>query len=596
MKRPSTDLLFTDSFGFPMTSERAQQKIKNSPHLQHWVSELSIDADRLMNEPIPTLSYTAFADYVNNGNRDTYQKLYFLRRRRLNALAILLYLNPNEPLYQTHLENILWSICEEWTWSLPAHLNLDSIFNLSENESNAYEQIDLFAAETAFSLAEILTMHKNRLPALINQRIHYEIERRVLRPFLAFEHSWEKAEHNWSAVCAGSIGACAIYLVDSEDRLASILEKCIRSVGYFEQGLTDEGVCQEGYHYWQYGYGYYIYFADLLKKHTQSEINLLENPKIKCAAKFQEKVFMGAGTVANFSDALEQASPMLGLSHYLHAHIDHIHLPHSTLCAAYGNDPCYRFAPAIRDLIWFDETNEGQDWPCHESFFPEAKLLLKTATYHDKQIGFAAKGGHNDEPHNHNDLGHFMIFVDGVSMLSDLGAGHYSRAYFGSNRYDILTNGSHGHSVPIIGGDVQSTGEQAAAHVLSYNNQHEETRFSLDLTNAYTTESLHSFKREWKVDNKTGAIKIIDSFSLHSPEPIIERFVSLAKDVQIESGKLILSRLDSELSVYFAQDTWSVDVKRESFIDHSGAPQEVVLIDFTLSEVNGDASFEFDFI
>ena len=36
--------------------------------------------------------------------------------------------------------------------------------------------------------------------------------------------------------------------------------------------------------------------------------------------------------------------------------------------------------------------------------------------------GFAAKGGHNDENHNHNDIGHFLCVWQGELLLTDLGA------------------------------------------------------------------------------------------------------------------------------------------------------------------------------
>lgn len=175
---------------------------------------------------------------------------------------------------------------------MPAHLRQDSAFEKSDHYLEAHQQIDLFAAETAFSLAEILTMFEDSLPALIKQRINYETRRRVLEPFQKVEQPWEQSTHNWSAVCAGSIGACAMYLVDSEEERQLILDKCVKSVSYFVLGLTNEGVCQEGYHYWQYGFGYFIYFADLLKKHTEGKVNLLTLPKINETAQFQEKVFI----------------------------------------------------------------------------------------------------------------------------------------------------------------------------------------------------------------------------------------------------------------------------------------------------------------
>ena len=33
-----------------------------------------------------------------------------------------------------------------------------------------------------------------------------------------------------------------------------------------------------------------------------------------------------------------------------------------------------------------------------------------------------AKGGNNDEPHNHNDVGSFLYLADGEALLEDLGS------------------------------------------------------------------------------------------------------------------------------------------------------------------------------
>ena len=64
----------------------------------------------------------------------------------------------------------------------------------------------------------------------------------------------------------------------------------------------------------------------------------------------------------------------------------------------------------------------------------------------------AAKGGNNGESHNHNDVGSFLYLAGDEMLLTDLGAGEYTRDYFGEKRYDILCNHSFGHSVPVIDG------------------------------------------------------------------------------------------------------------------------------------------------
>ncbi|MDY4307971.1 hypothetical protein SNF32_14980 [Enterococcus mundtii] len=43
---------------------------------------------------------------------------------------------------------------------------------------------------------------------------------------------------------------------------------------------------------------------------------------------------------------------------------------------------------------------------------------------------FAAKGGRNDESHNHIDIGHFVFGTREDLFLTDLGAGEYTKDYF----------------------------------------------------------------------------------------------------------------------------------------------------------------------
>ncbi|NUT40465.1 MAG: hypothetical protein HOV86_10800 [Thermoactinospora sp.] len=96
------------------------------------------------------------------------------------------------------------------------------------------------------------------------------------------------------------------------------------------------------------------------------------------------------------------------------------------------------------------------------SFLPDAQILvLRTPG-----ACFAAKGGHNDEPHNHLDLGHFVLRLNGETVLDDLGAPEYTRDYFGEDRYKVLQASALGHSVPVINGSTQQPGPTYRAVVL----------------------------------------------------------------------------------------------------------------------------------
>ena len=78
-----------------------------------------------------------------------------------------------------------------------------------------------------------------------------------------------------------------------------------------------------------------------------------------------------------------------------------------------------------------------------------------------QKYSFTAKGGHNDEMHNHNDLGCFQIVKNNKRVIVDIGAGEYTREFFGGGRYGdkVFVCGSQSHSVPIIDGALQKWGK-----------------------------------------------------------------------------------------------------------------------------------------
>ena len=48
-------------------------------------------------------------------------------------------------------------------------------------------------------------------------------------------------------------------------------------------------------------------------------------------------------------------------------------------------------------------------------------------------------------------------------LITDLGAGEYTKEYFSTGRYQILCNSSLGHSVLVISGELQKEGKQYRA-------------------------------------------------------------------------------------------------------------------------------------
>jgi len=456
------------------------------------IAEIKTEGARLLAAPAPVLTYSLFSQFAERGSRLEYERAYFEKRRRLNTFAILSLLEPGSEEYKSVFLNEVWSICSEFTWCLPAHVN---------SERPVSQTIDLFSAETGFTLAELSLLFGECMPAILRTRIAELVEERLLRPFLECgPYGWEEAEHNWSAVCAGSIGAAALLLLDgpeNRERLARILERTERSMGFYLNGFGEDGACLEGLGYWNYGFGYFVYYADLLLHLSRGRLDWFRDGKVKRIAGFQQKCFLGGDAVANFSDALPRVSVQLGLSSYLAGKYEDVESPPSSLRADFREDHCSRWAPALRNLIWRNRSGNSADWGPADVFLEDAGWMISRMYSEGEVFGFAAKGGNNGEPHNHNDLGQFILAANGQFFLSDLGCGEYTKDYFAGGRYRYDCNGSQGHSVPIIDGCLQSEGSDKQALILEHAINDGEDRLTVELSGAYECAALMSLSRTW---------------------------------------------------------------------------------------------------
>ncbi|MFD1905287.1 hypothetical protein ACFSQ7_16365 [Paenibacillus rhizoplanae] len=149
--------------------------------MQASVSEIRAEAQRLEGQPIPLLTYSLFTLFRQTGSRLEYERPYFERRRRLNTYVFLSLLEPENAAALEKLADILWAICDEYTWCVPAHLPE------KHDVAEINRHIDLFSSETGFTLSECLLLLGERLPLLLRSRIRSEVERRI---FPAVPGAW----------------------------------------------------------------------------------------------------------------------------------------------------------------------------------------------------------------------------------------------------------------------------------------------------------------------------------------------------------------------------------------------------------------------
>lgn len=520
--------------------------------------------------PLPDLPYSWVRRYEHDGDRLTYERRYFRRRSRLVALAAEAMLGADD---LDALADLLWATCDEYTWAIPAHLHY------AEMEGrDAATCVDLFAAETAHLLAETVAALAGRLDARVVQRVRAELDRRIFEPVLDPRPlRWEGFANNWEAVCGGAVGLAALAVLDDGPRRQAILDRCVAAMHRFLGGYADDGGCVEGVDYWVYGFGYFFYFCTALPADSAGAA-LLDLPKVRQMAYFPQRVAFDfdSGDFVPFSDA--SARPFLPAGLMTRLAERYRSRPPAAI-PSFHADHCYRWAHVSRTLAWYRPLSTS-DLGAKGTAGEQGAHLEDLGWVIDG--GFAAKGGHNDEPHNHLDLGHFLLRTRGVTVLDDLGAGEYTKDYFGAARYESLHPSARAHSVPEIGGRTQHPG--GTSTVVHHASSETGTEFDLDLTGAYDVDGLRRFVRRFRWSRADGVLEVTDEFDADRPLDVVEAFVSRRRPTATGWPTVTLAADDGEPSV-----------EEVTGNDHRGRPDTAYRLKFATVAPQGVSQRRFRF-
>ncbi|MEX1028515.1 MAG: heparinase II/III family protein [Paenibacillaceae bacterium] len=551
--------------------------INSNELLQPLLQEILHEAELARDNPLGILSYSLFCQFELNGDREQYQQVYFARRGRLAACAISALIDDN-PQHIELLQETIWDICNEYTWCLPAHLEGSPV--------PSEQTIDLFAAETAHALAEILILLQARMETSLAHRIRKEIDRRIFQPMCmdSVRFDWETADHNWASVCGGAVGMAAMLLIEDKEQLTGILHRCIGAMESFLGGYGEDGGCAEGIGYWVYGFGYYVYFAEMLEVYSSGQWDLMNQDKVSAIAGYPEAVHLSDGVYANFSDAPERVVLPTGLLSRLSARSG-APMPFPCIVPAFHDDPCYRWAHLSRNLWWTDEACFGAQSKLGLQWLDNLGIVIDRRTVAGMNVAFSAKGGHNGEAHNHNDLGHFILHANGNNLLIDLGHGLYTKEYFREGRYEILNNSSAGHSVPIINGAEQATGEEYRATWLQLCELANGSEYRLDLSHAYPKSAgVHRYIRtyQWTTTASTCQLRLEDRFHFHHssthPYLVEERFISQLRPIISDEATVVeWTSGDTKLKLHYDTLQFTAQVQTVQHQDHAGNPITVYI-------------------
>jgi hypothetical protein len=454
----------------------------------------------------PVIPAAAALDFIRSGNRSNYSSVSFERRQALTSL-VMAEIFERKGRFTDQIINGIWAICEETYWGISAHTGAQKAgAGLPDVQEPT---VDLFAAETSAQLAWTLYLAGNILDEqspLIRERIEYEIDRRVLTPNLTRDDFWWMGAagshlNNWTPwICSNWLPSVLLIEKDEEKKVEAIY-KIMTIIDRFLNPYPADGGCDEGPGYWNEAGAALFNNLEMLYEYSDRKIDLYNEPLIHNIGTYIAKVYIRYPYSINFADASAIVHPDPAVVYLYGKRIENqTMMGYGTFLAKQRfKDKIkldYRFGALGRRQLpmLFNRTEimeyEAKEPLLYDFWLPDIQVMgARSYQNSNKSLYLAAKGGHNGESHNHNDVGNFIVYLNGYPAIIDIGVETYTRQTFGPERYTIWTMQSGYHNLPTINGVMQSPGRDFKAGNANFSATKKHVAFKLDLAGAYPGEA-----------------------------------------------------------------------------------------------------------
>ena len=445
------------------------------------------------------------------------------------------------------LINGVFCASEMTSWSHSAHNSRQK----SHRALPAYDDLvfDLGVGQMANGYSWIYYFMKDEFDKVdpeISRRLRHELQKKVLDVYLNNDSfDWMargkkgSMQNNWNPWCNSNALIAFMLLENDRDVLADAVYESMRSVDEFLNYIKSDGACEEGPGYWDAAAGKLCDYLEMLREITGGKVDLFGNKMVKDMGEYIYRSYIGDGWVVNFADANAKGGGNPAFVYRFGKNLGSEGMMHYAGYLQKGpvvpnpSTDLYRFFKALEIK---DELEAVKPELPREPFtwYPETEFCYLS---NEEGLFFAGKGGFNNESHNHNDVGSFILAIDRKPILVDAGVGTYRRQTFGSQRYTIWTMQSNYHNLPMINGVAQMNGaEYKASDAVA-----KPGYFSVNIAGAFPEEAkVDRWIRSYKLEGKF--LRINDAFTLRQTvAPNTVNFLTRGDVKKVSDGKVSIS-------------------------------------------------------
>jgi hypothetical protein len=534
---------------FPKITDRAGWAKADQSMMQAYLKE----GEKYLDYSWPSIPATKSLLIERTGNRSEFEAISFQKRQVLGTL-LLAEIYENKGRFIDPIINGVYSICEETWWGSPAHLPRNKNFSGLMDVSQPF--VELFGAETATYLSWVDYYLGEKLDAVspqIRKRIYSEVNYRIFEPLMTKPHGWMttnangRRPNNWNPwICSNWLNAVLLLEKDDTKRTDAV-NKLLKVLDEFLNPYPDDGGCDEGPGYWGAAAASLYDNIAMLNLATNNSFQFIyQDEKVRNMGRFIYRAQIGEKYFLDFADA----DPQPGMSaNMIYRYGKDIQDNEMMKFGAFyrrpedGQPGRFHYFRNFYSLFLQDEyKNASTGLPLPENvWLPDIQVMIARDKAGSTKGWFvAAKGGNNDESHNHNDIGNYIVYYDGLPLIIDVGRGTYTAKTFSSRRYEIWYNCSDYHNVPTINGVTQPPGAKFKASDVAFQQGKDFSQLSLNISTSYPDSAgLNSLQRTIRL-NRGKNVEVNDLISLKKSGKITEHLMTCYPAEVGKPGELII--------------------------------------------------------
>ncbi len=508
------------AFGPKIADRKAWDELAKKPIYANVIP----NAEKKVKEPMPAMTFDIYNLYKKTGQRT--KEYGDVRGNRHARIMIYTFAEcvENKGRFIKPLEDAIAEICTEPTWIFNFH---DSPDQLNWNGKKTF--IDLGSILPAHDMAQAIYQLGDKLSPATRKLIVDNCTKRIFEPYhQAIENPtkdtaiwWINGTNNWNAVCHFGVVGTALGVIDDKTERAYYVAAAEKYSNDYLGGIGPDGYCAEGMGYWNYGFTNYMELAELCLQGSNGKVNLFDLPFARAAAMYPVRIAIQNGLAPSYADCGLDPKPDVRIAAFVNGHyqlgIKSWEMPDTAMA---GQSLAMSMMYSCPNSA--TKARIAANSPAFElrSYFDHGGVLTcRPAQGSACRLGVSLKGGNNAEPHNHNDLGTFVVAVDKELPILDPGSEVYNARTFGKDRYQSKLLNSFGHPVPIIAGKLQKVGKEAIAKITKTDFTDTADTFVMDITSAFDVPELKNLTRTFVYDRSgAGSLTVTDDFAFTKPQ------------------------------------------------------------------------------